>query len=137
MGFDYFPNAKWMTGVGNKELIIETARKVRVRAYRNASIYSTALDTSRIMEVTGEFLPGIYALPLPGHTPCLYGIAFADGDKRIVHASDAVVTRRHFEDRVTENQNDREWARVAAKTISDIAESFDIVIPGHDNIIVI
>lgn len=90
-----------------------------------------------ISTAEGEFLPGIYALSLPGHTKNLHGIAFSFGGKRILIAGDAVMTKNHFVAGTTEFQDDPKMREIAAVTISNIKESFDIVIPGHDNILVI
>ena len=63
-----------------------------------------ASTVSRLVPVEGEFLPGVYALPLPGHTDSLHGIAFQHKGKRILVAGDAVMTKYHYEDNKTEFQ---------------------------------
>ncbi|MDR3247305.1 MAG: hypothetical protein LBT39_00840, partial [Treponema sp.] len=88
-------------------------------------------------EVSGEFLPGVYALPLPGHTKDLHGIAFMSEGRKILVAGDGVMTGCHFKERTTEFQSDPAMLPVAAATIQNIAESFDLVVPGHDNLIVV
>ena len=47
------------------------------------------------------------------------------------------MTAYHFRDRTTEFQPDSAWVKIAAQTIENIAESFDLVLPGHDNLIIV
>lgn len=119
-GFKYFENAKWCT---SKEV---------AKVLRN----NESIDGSRLVPVEGEFLPGVYALPLPGHTDSLHGIAFQHKGKRILVAGDAVMTKYHYEDNKTEFQPNPKMKEIAAQTIMNLKESFDLVIPGHDNVIV-
>ncbi|MDR0562224.1 MAG: MBL fold metallo-hydrolase [Spirochaetaceae bacterium] len=134
-GLKYFPNAQWLTAKGNAPLIAEAVREAVNRDPGDG--LSPAIPAERIQEVSGEFLPGVYALPLPGHTDSLHGIAFRSGKKRILIAADSVMTSGHFADRITEFQPDPAMQKTAASTIADIAESFDLVVPGHDNLIVL
>jgi glyoxylase-like metal-dependent hydrolase (beta-lactamase superfamily II) len=134
-GLKYFPNASWFAGPGNKTLIAAAVKEAEGRDPGDG--LSPLIPWERITEVAGEFLPGIYALPLPGHTAELHGIAFKSEGKRVLVAADAVMTKDHFYDHVTAFQKDASLKAAAARTISDISESFDIVVPGHDNQIVL
>ncbi|MDR3085393.1 MAG: MBL fold metallo-hydrolase [Christensenellaceae bacterium] len=116
-GLHYFPGAAWLTGEGNAALIAE----------------ASGVDRGRFNEVSGEFLPGLFALPLPGHTEALHGLAFCFRGKRVLVAGDAVMTKHHFDDRRTEFQPDETLQKRAGETLQNIAQSFDIVVPGHDN----
>lgn len=120
--FRYFPNAVWMA---HREVAEILKREC------------TAIDAGRIQAVEGEFLPGVFSLPLPGHTPSLHGAAFRCRGKRIVAAGDAVMTKYHFDDGTTDFQPDPIWQERARETIENLKESFDIVIPGHDNLITV
>jgi len=133
----YFPNAQWFCGPGNKALIGEAVREAKNAGKDPGDGENPEIDTDKITEVAGEFLPGVWALCLPGHTGELHGAAFISGGKKILIASDAVMTANHFRDRVTEFQSDEALRRQAAETINNIEESFDIVVPGHDNLIII
>lgn len=115
-GLQYFPGAVWLAGRGAAQLIRETA---------------TIEGIERIQEVCGEFLPGVYALPLPGHTDTLHGVAFCFRGKKILVAGDGIMTKYHFLHNTTEFETD---AETAAQTIRNIKESFDFVIPGHDGL---
>jgi len=136
-GFRYFPNAAWLTGPGNRELIAEAEKQAKDTNKDPGDGQAPEIGADRISEVSGEFLPGLWALPLPGHTRELHGVAFMSEGKKILAAADAVMTRNHFRDRATEFQNDPSLRSLGAATIQNIADSFDIVVPGHDNIIVI
>jgi glyoxylase-like metal-dependent hydrolase (beta-lactamase superfamily II) len=134
-GLAYFPNAQWLTGTDNAALIAEAVKEVAGKEPGDGLL--AGIPAERIQEVAGEFLPGVYALPLPGHTKSLHGIAFESEGKRILIAADSVMTKNHFKDRVTEFQPDTSMWPIVAATIENIAQSFDLVVPGHDNLIVI
>jgi glyoxylase-like metal-dependent hydrolase (beta-lactamase superfamily II) len=129
-GMKYYMDAQWLCATGNKALIVEASSEAAGREPGDG--LSATIPAERLIEVSGEFLPGIYALPLPGHTKDLHGIAFSFEGKRILVASDSVMTRNHFHDRRTEYQPDPTMQALAAETIANMAESFDIIIPGHD-----
>jgi glyoxylase-like metal-dependent hydrolase (beta-lactamase superfamily II) len=133
----YFPNALWLTGPQNKVLIEEAVKQAKDSNKDPGDGQSPEIDVDRITEVSAEFLSGVWTLPLPGHTKELHGIAFLSGGKKILAASDAVMTANHFRDRATEFQSDKTMLSLAAETIQNISESFDIVIPGHDNLVII
>jgi len=117
----YFPGAVWYAETGVADMI------------KNGGC---AFDISRLTGVVGEFLPGVYAVPLPGHTGNLHGVAFQHRGRRILVAGDAVMTKYHFDAGVTDFQNDPIMTAKAAQTIQDIKESYDIVVPGHDNMVI-
>lgn len=118
-GLPYLPDAVWLAPVD----VIAQVQDARVR--------------SRMHPASGEFLPGVYAVPLPGHTPSLHGIAFSFGGKRVLIAGDAIMSRHHFLACRTEYQDDPALVARAEATIRDIGESFDVVLPGHDNLILL
>jgi len=136
-GLRYFPNAQWLTGPGNKALIAEAVKQAVNENRDPGDGQPPGIDADRVTEVCGEFFPGVWALPLSGHTKELHGVAFISGGKKILVASDAAMTANHFRDRATEFQPDASMRELAAVTIQNIVESFDIVVPGHDNLIVI
>jgi len=134
-GLKYFPNAKWFCGEGNKELIADAVKNSA--GVDPGDGLSPEVEAGLLTEVCGEFLPGISAVPLPGHTQHLQGIGFFSEGKKILIAGDGVMTGYHFRDRLTEFQQDAALVKTAAETIENIAESFDIVLPGHDNLIIL
>ncbi len=115
IGLAYFPDADWLAGEG-----------------ADAAIREADAAKARIRPVSGEFLPGIGAVRLPGHTPSLHGIAFRYEGLRYLVAGDGIMTKHHFSRGTTEFTNDTE---TAAETIQHIKESFDFVIPGHDGLV--
>lgn len=116
IGLSYFPHARWCAG--------ETvALELKTSEY---------IDGSQVNGVTGEFLPGISTIALPGHMENLYGIAFEYDGNRFVAAGDGVMTKEHFRNSTTMFEKD---AAQAAETIKDLKDSVDVVIPGHDNLI--
>jgi glyoxylase-like metal-dependent hydrolase (beta-lactamase superfamily II) len=136
-GLRYFPRAQWLIGTGNKALIAEAVKQAVDENKDPGDGQPPGIKEDKVTEVSGEFLPGIWALPLPGHTRDLHGVAFISGGKKILAASDAVMTANHFRDMATEFQPDASMRELAAVTMRNIAESFDIVVPGHDNLLVI
>ncbi|GHV69004.1 hypothetical protein AGMMS49928_09980 [Spirochaetia bacterium] len=134
-GLAYFPQARWFTGPGNAALIAGAIKQSADR--ESGDGLPPGIPAEKLEEVSGEFLPGLSALHLPGHTAELHGIAFTSGGKRILIAADAVMTACHFRDRALEFQNDPALITKGAATIENIAESFDLVMPGHDNLIVV
>jgi len=117
----YFPGAAWYAETGVAGMIAGGG---------------CAFDISRITGVAGEFLPGVRAVPLPGHTGNLHGVAFLHHGKRILVAGDAVMSKYHLDAEVTDFQIDPQMKAKAAETIRNIKESFDIVVPGHDNMVI-
>jgi glyoxylase-like metal-dependent hydrolase (beta-lactamase superfamily II) len=116
-GLNFFPRAKHM--VAKENLVWVGA--------------SMLVDKRKLIGVEGEFLPGVAAVALPGHTNTLHGVAFIYQDKKYIVAGDAVVTKNHFRDETNNYEDDVERARETQKFIK---KNFDFIIPGHDNIIV-
>ena len=115
--FNYFPNAQWLAAAPVAEIL---------RASKH-------IDGSRVQAVQGEFLPGLVAVPILGHTLSLHGVAFIHQGKKIIVAGDGVMTKNHFRDNTTMYETD---AAMAAQSIMNLKESADLIIPGHDNLIV-
>lgn len=116
-GLNYFPDAVWMAG----------------RAVAEELRSSVHIDGSRVRGVQGSFLPGVEAVSLPGHTYSLHGVAFRHQGKYVLAAGDAVMTKNHFRDNTAMFEKDTD---LAAETIRRIKENYDVVIPGHDNLII-
>jgi len=114
--FNYFPKAKWLCPKGMLPML---------RA-------SYLVNVKKFEEVEGEFLPGVYAVPLPGHTDTLHGVAFEFDRLRIIVSGDAVATKNHFIHETTGFEDNTENA---IATIRMIKAEYDVIIPGHDNLI--
>ncbi|MDR1640521.1 MAG: MBL fold metallo-hydrolase [Clostridiales bacterium] len=114
-GVTSFPNAQWLTSP-------ETAKRLESQPVG-----------SRLKPVTGEFLPGVFSVNLPGHTMDLCGLAFRFQGLRVIAAADSVMTEDHFffEDGMFEEDKD-----LARETLREEKKWADIVVPGHGNVIV-
>lgn len=87
----------------------------------------------RIEPAPDQLTPSVQLFPSPGVTVGSAGLIIS-GLKTTVVAGDAVLTRDHFEHgRVFERSVDPEQAR---RSFADILEVADIIVPGHDNLIV-
>lgn len=117
-GFAYFPEAKWLAPKDNLQV----------------TGASMLIDKAYLYPAEGEFLPGVYAVALPGHTFGSHGVAFMYNGKKYLVAGDAVVSRHHFAEGTNNFEDDKEAARETQRMIKT---HYDIVIPGHDNLIVI
>jgi len=118
----FFPDAKWIAAKPVADILHAESKVV---------------DVSSLVGVEGEFLPGVFAVLLPGHTDTIHGVAFTCDGKKILVAGDAIMSRHHFEHETTEYQPDPEKQKIAGETIRSMKESFDIVVPGHDNMVVV
>lgn len=116
-GLAYFPWAKFMAAKSNVPWV-------------GASML---VNKTELIGVEGEFLPGVVVVPLPGHTNTLHGVAFEYGSKKCIVAGDAVVTKNHFRDETNNYEDD---VQRAIETQRFIKKNFDVIIPGHDNIII-
>ncbi|MDR0399556.1 MAG: MBL fold metallo-hydrolase [Treponema sp.] len=86
---------------------------------------------ARLRPAGKEIMPGVAAIPLPGHTMGLTGAVFEGPEGRIVAAGDAVMTADHFFHRQGYyNSVDFEISRESIEKIAGIA---DLVVPGHGN----
>lgn len=117
-GLAYFPQAKWLVEKNNLP-------------WAGASML---VNKAKLIPVEKEFLPGVYAVPLPGHTHTLCGIAFAYEGRRFIVTGDAVVSRHHFKALTNNFEDDAEAAK---RTQRHIRADYDVVIPGHDNLFLI
>ncbi|MDE7186769.1 MAG: hypothetical protein K2O13_04595, partial [Lachnospiraceae bacterium] len=90
------------------------------------------IDGGRVRGVGGYFLPGVETVSLPGHTYSLHGAAFWHQGRHILAAGDGVMTKNHFRDNTTMFEKDK---AMASETILRIKETYDVVVPGHDNLI--
>ncbi len=68
MGLNYFPNAVWCAAPPVQAILAGSAD----------------IDGARVRGVTGEFLPGVAPVALPGHTASLHGLAVRCSGRRIV-----------------------------------------------------
>lgn len=108
------------TGPGNSAPVVEIEQEL-------ALVRRTVAPPERLT-------PTVHLFPTPGATIGAAGLLVA-GLKTVVIAGDAVLSRDHFENgRVFERSADPAKAR---ESFADILEVAEIIIPGHDNLMVV
>ena len=122
-GLDLFPQARaYMAQRGIEEW---TA---------GASAAEAAL-IDRFGAAEGNLPRGVELLATPGHTMAHHSLAVGTDRGRLLVAGDAVMTRDFLREE-TGFHNSVDFAR-ATDTIRGIKASFDLIIPGHDSLLVI
>jgi glyoxylase-like metal-dependent hydrolase (beta-lactamase superfamily II) len=87
----------------------------------------------RIKPAPDKLSPTVHLFPSPGPSPGTAGLLIA-GTRTIVLAGDAVLSRDHYENaRIHDRCADAAQAR---QSFAEIVEIADVIIPGHDNVIV-
>ena len=92
----------------------------------------------RLVFVDGarEVVPGVSVQKVGGHTAGMQIVTVAHAKGRAVVASDASHYYRNFEERIPFNTlHDLPGMYRAFDTIRDLASSPDLVIPGHDPLV--
>jgi len=118
-GLEAFPHAAWYMGPEETEF------------WKGKSSGEEAALLGKFRPAIGDFLPGIAALPAPGHTPGTTALIFRWRGIWVAITGDAVMTEDFF--RACEgfhNSTDPDRARV---TIRELASRADLIIPGHGN----
>lgn len=83
-----------------------------------------------LLDGSGELSTGLRYFPAPGHTPGCYALAFTEQDgSRVTLAGDAV----KFPREALLGRADHAFApkEVASRTIREIVEMSDVIVPGH------
>jgi glyoxylase-like metal-dependent hydrolase (beta-lactamase superfamily II) len=113
-GLRHFPDARWLAAP-------EVADRLN----------SGGRYEKRVGAADGPVLGCIELVPTPGHTPTHHGLRFDCDDLSVVVAADAAMTRDFW----CERQgyfNSADFALVA-RSIEQLAQIGDLIIPGHDN----
>ena len=119
VGIECFPDAGWYMS------------EIELEAMKNSADPVAKALAAKIKPAAAGFLPGVDLLPLPGHTPGTTAITFDSEDGIVAVCGDAVMTRDFFRAR-RGYRNSVDFAQ-AAESISLLAKSADVVVPGHDN----
>jgi len=139
-GLELFDKATWSIGGVERETIIASLNGVMrgvgvgVEEVSYEEMQAELELLGRLEIAPDRLSPSVDAFPTfgptPGHTSLLVRAA-----KTVVVAGDAVVTRDHFAaGRVWERSCDAQQAKASFLELREIA---DVIVPGHDNIMLI
>lgn len=137
MGLPAFEHARWLIS----EMERESMGQVLVEQFQQAE----DKDVQRLLQrditllkkcvaAPDRIAPQVDLFPLPGFTPGTCGLLLSQFSSTLLIAGDAVATMEHLEQgRVLRGCYDTEQAR---ESLVEAIEIADVIIPGHDNIIV-
>jgi len=137
-----FPQATWMLGEEERNAVLGVIAEAREKLGGTEGAGPEALaeldqELKTVQQTTAppeRLTPTVHYFPTPGPSVGAAGLLIA-GRKTVVVAGDAVLTRDHFEHgQVYERSIDPDRAR---ESFSDILEVAEIIVPGHDNLIVL
>ena len=122
-GIGLFEKAKWKM---YEEEIRYAEAEVAAGAPERAAL-------ARLAPAPVKFAPGVDLFPTFGHTPGHASVLVYTALETLVIAGDVVLTRDHFEHG---DLGESPWDLAKAKvSLQDVAEIADIIIPGHDNLL--
>lgn len=89
-----FPNATYVISI--EEMAFWQGRIERGLLDQQAIIDMMKSKGLRHIEMDAEIMPGLRALPLPGHTPGQIGLQFESGSERLLHLADLLHSPMQF-----------------------------------------
>lgn len=117
-GIAHFPAARWLAAPAVAEILNQSGKLLRT-----------------IEGSPDHLFDEIKVIPTPGHTHAHHSLVFDCAGLRIAIAGDAVMTKDFFRERQGyRNSVDFE---LAARMIDMLAEMADIIVPGHDNYLLV
>lgn len=116
-GLSHFPAARWFAAPEVADAINRTRRLPKP-----------------VEPAGGPIFSAVALVPTPGHTTSHHSLRFHCDGYAVVIAGDAVMTRDHWRERQG-HHNSADLA-LAARSIAQLGELADIVVPGHDNFFV-
>lgn len=122
MGVSAFPKAKLYMAEQDLEDLLSW------KEYFDAE---TIPVLERFVPVTGELVPGVKLISLPGHTYGLQGVYFEAPEGRILITGDAVMNYEFFQ--AGEGYFFGASSEMAAESIKKAASMADYIVPGHGN----
>lgn len=136
-GITAFPNARWLISETERETVgkalIEQIRRSPDPTVRETLEHDVAL-LKRCSPAPDKLAKHVDLFPLPGFTPGTAGLILAFTNYTALIAGDAVATSEHLEQgRVLRGCFD---AQLAKESLLEAVEIADIIIPGHDNIVI-
>lgn len=135
-GLSAFSNARWLISEMEREFIgnalVEQFRQAPEGAAKQFLQEEIAL-LKRFQPVPDRLAPQVDLFPLPGFTPGTCGLVLSHMNSTALVAGDAVATVEHLEQgRVLRGCYDANQARESFVEAIEIA---DVIIPGHDNVL--
>jgi len=113
-GLHCFPRAQWLAAPAVAEVMNAAGQYAR-----------------SIAPIETRLFGDVEVLATPGHTLAHHSLRFLWEGKVVVVAGDAVMTRDFWRDR--QGFFNSVNMELAGRTIARLAETTDIVVPGHDN----
>lgn len=113
-GLKHFPEARWLAAPPVAELLNRSGQ------------YEKQIEAE-----AGPLYGVIEVLPTPGHCLSHHSLRFDCDGLSVVIAADAAMTRDFWNDR-RGYFNSADFA-LAARSIEELAQIADVVVPGHDN----
>ncbi len=134
-GIEAFNDATWLIGEREREVV---ARHLNGLLEQGEGVPADIVEAElallgRMDPAPDEICRAVHLFPMPGVTPGLCGLLVA-GLHTVVIAGDAVLTRDHLANGdIGDEVADREQA---TESLRDLLEVADIIVCGHDNLIV-
>lgn len=136
-GIEAFASARWWCN----EMELETYRRhleelassaARLDAQQADVVEADLKLLRRFQSAPEKFTRGIHLYPLAGPSEGAAGLLLAQATSTILVAGDAALTAEHVQRGIVwEGSAD---TQAAARSLQDILEVADVIIPGHDNL---
>jgi len=138
MGLTAFPDARWLVGEREREavgLMLVERFQNEPEGSDEAEIFRKEVALlQRFDPAPDKLADRVDLFPLPGFTPGTCGLLIPEATRTLLIAGDAVPTVEHLQrGRVLRGAYDAEAAMESLKEAIEIA---DVIVPGHDNILV-
>jgi len=91
-----FPNAKYVVQRREFEWATHTNERTAASYFPHNFVGLRAAGMFELIEGEGEIIPGIRAIPTPGHTPGHHGLLIDGGAERAFYIADLVPTAAHL-----------------------------------------
>lgn len=136
MGLAAFPQARWLVSEAEREtigqMLIERFQHSDDEEERQSLKQEIAL-LQKCQAAPDQLAPHVDLFPLPGYTPGTCGLLLSHPSMTVLVAGDAIPTVEHLEHgRVLRGAFD---TKKAQESLLEAIEIADIIIPGHDNIV--
>jgi glyoxylase-like metal-dependent hydrolase (beta-lactamase superfamily II) len=136
MGITAFPNARWLISENEREMLgnqLVAQYQQEQDEENRATLQQEIALLKNCTPAPQQIVEGVDIFPSAGFTPGTCGLVLSFHQMTIVLAGDAVATDEHLKQgRVLRGAWDAEQAKESLKEVIEIA---DVIIPGHDNIL--